>query len=814
MTATDKAPEKVDTDLVTVTIDGIQVSVPKDTLVIRAAEQVGVQIPRFCDHPLLDPVGACRQCLVDIPDAGNGRGFPKPQASCTLPVAEGMVVNTQATSEVADKAQQGIMEFLLINHPLDCPVCDKGGECPLQNQAMSNGRGESRFAESGGIKRTFPKPINISAQVLLDRERCVLCARCTRFSEQIAGDPFIALAERGALQQVAIYEREPFESYFSGNTIQICPVGALTSADYRFRSRPFDLVSTPGVAEHDACGAAIRIDHRRGKVMRRLAGNEPEINEEWISDKDRFAFRYTQVEDRITYPMIREDGELRPASWTEAFAVAARGLREAGAGAVLTGGRLTAEDAYAYAKFARVALETNDVDFRARPHSAEEASFLASHVALSGDVTYADLEAAPVVVLLGLEPEDEAATIFLRLRKAVRAGRTQVVSVAPYTSRGLEKMNGRLVQAAPGAEVDVIGSLKDAEHGITKDAVILVGERLAGTHGALAAAADLAATTGARLAWVPRRAGDRGAVEAGALPNLLPGGRPLAEASARVDVAAAWGVESLPGKAGRDGNAIVAALAKGDLGGLVVGGVDPDDTSDPAAFRAALDAAGFVVSLELRETDVTRRADVVLPVAPVADKAGTFVTWDGRAREFVAVFSNPASLPDLRVLSGIADELAALGQGATLGFRTVAEVRAEMQALGPWDGARPALDLGKAPRAPKAARKGAGSLALATWKQLVDLGSMQDGEEHLRATARTPVARVSRATYESVFGMLDEGQEHLATVSGDRGSVTLPVVVADLPDDVVWVPARSFGRGVLAELASPGSTVTLKGAAR
>ena len=232
----EKTPEKA--DLVTLTIDGVQVSVPKDTLVIRAAERVGVEIPRFCDHPLLAPVGACRQCLVEVPDAGNGRGFPKPQASCTLPVADGMVVETQATSKVADKAQQGIMEFLLINHPLDCPVCDKGGECPLQNQAMSNGRGESRFE---GVKRTFPKPINISAQVLLDRERCVLCARCTRFSEQIAGDPFIALVERGALQQVGIYEKEPFESYFSGNTIQICPVGALTSAEYRFRSRPFDL---------------------------------------------------------------------------------------------------------------------------------------------------------------------------------------------------------------------------------------------------------------------------------------------------------------------------------------------------------------------------------------------------------------------------------------------------------------------------------------------------------------------------------------------------------------------------------------------
>src|SRR6187397_2664933 len=247
-------PAKVDENLVSLTIDGVQVSVPKDTLVIRAAEQVGVQVPRFCDHPLLAPVGACRQCLVDIPDAGNGRPFPKPQASCTLPVAEGMVVNTQVTSAVADKAQQGIMEFLLINHSLDCPVCDKGGECPLQNQAMSNGRGESRFFESGGLKRTFPKPINISAQVLLDRERCVLCARCTRFSAQIAGDPFIELIERGAQQQIGTSDEVPFQSYFSGNTVQICPVGALTGASYRFRARPFDLMSTETVCEHCSSG--------------------------------------------------------------------------------------------------------------------------------------------------------------------------------------------------------------------------------------------------------------------------------------------------------------------------------------------------------------------------------------------------------------------------------------------------------------------------------------------------------------------------------------------------------------------------------
>src|SRR6187200_1975060 len=310
-------------DLITLTIDDIDVSVPKGTLVIRAAELIGVEIPRFCDHPLLDPVGACRQCLVEVPDGGTGRPIPKPQASCTLEVAPGMKIKTQLTSPIADKAQRGNMEFLLINHPLDCPICDKGGECPLQNQALSHGYAESRFTDE---KRTYPKPINISPNVLLDRERCVLCARCTRFSEQVAGDPFIALIERGALQQVGIYEKEPFQSYFSGNTIQICPVGALTSAAYRFRSRPFDLVSSPSVCEHCASGCALRTDFRRGKVMRRLAGDDPEVNEEWNCDKGRFAFTYARQPDRLTHPLVRDEdsGELRPASWTEAFGVAAR----------------------------------------------------------------------------------------------------------------------------------------------------------------------------------------------------------------------------------------------------------------------------------------------------------------------------------------------------------------------------------------------------------------------------------------------------------------------------------------------------------
>ena len=488
--AVEARPEEI-----TLTIDGIEVSVPKGTLVIRAAERLGIAIPRFCDHPLLDPVGACRQCLVEVPDAGNGKGMPKPQASCTLEAAQGMQISTQVSSPVAAKAQSGMLELLLINHPLDCPVCDKGGECPLQNQAMANGRGESRYE---GVKRTYPKPVAISAQVLLDRERCVLCARCTRFSEQISGDPFIALIERGALQQVGIYEEKPYNSYFSGNTIQICPVGALTSADYRFQSRPFDLVSTTTACEHCASGCELRTDHRHYQVKRRLAGSSPEVNEEWNCDVGRFAFVSGRLLDRLTTPLVRENGVLRPASWPEAIDRAVAGLAAAGTDVgVLAGGRLTQEAAYAYQRFARTVLGTNNVDCRARALSAEEEQFLGASVAgqaLADSVTYEDLDRASRVVLVGLEPEEESPILFLRLRKAVKKNKTAVTAIAPLRSAGNRKLSATLVPTAPGQEAAALAGLDDLDSGT----VVLVGERLATSPGALSAARALAERSGAR----------------------------------------------------------------------------------------------------------------------------------------------------------------------------------------------------------------------------------------------------------------------------------------------------------------------------
>ncbi|RVX46596.1 NADH dehydrogenase subunit G [Nonomuraea polychroma] len=783
---------ETETNLVTLTIDGFQVSVPKGTLIIRAAELLGIQIPRFCDHPLLDPAANCRQCLVDIPDAGNGRGFPKPQPSCAIEVAEGMVVQTQLTSPVAEKAQRSAMEFLLLNHPLDCPVCDKGGECPLQNQAMSNGRGESRFQEQ---KRTFPKPLPLSTQVLLDRERCVQCARCIRFSDQIAGDPLIEFFERGAKEQVRTADGKPFNSYFSGNTVQICPVGALTGAAYRFRARPFDLVSTPSACEHCASGCAQRTDHRRGRVTRRLAGNDPQVNEEWNCDKGRWAFTYATQPDRLKTPLVRnEEGVLVPASWPEALAVAAEGLSKSrGKAGVLVGGRVTVEDAYAYAKFARLALGTNDIDFRARPHSVEEAQFLAHAVAGKGiEVRYSDLENAPHVLLVGFEPEEESPIVFLRLRKAWMKKGLKVSSIAPFASPGLEKVGGTLIRTVPGAEADAIGDLVGT---LPEGTIVLAGERLATVPGALSAVVRLAAASGGKLAWIPRRAGERGAVEAGALPNLLPIGRPVDDETARAEVARAWNVSSLPATPGRETADILTAARDGDIEALVVAGVDPYDLADPAAALDALEHTPFIVSLEIRASAVTDRADVVLPVAAVQEKGGTFVNWEGRGRSFEAPLRVPGLQSDLAVIGNLADRM-----DVHLGLPDAKSARRELSALGAWRGSRVSAPnaLTRTQEVPEL-----GQALLATWHLLLDDGRLQDGEPYLAGTARTAEALVSEST-----------AAELGVADGDKlvvgGNVTLPVRVADLPDRVVWVPANSGGCSVTRDLrAVAGDIVTI-----
>ncbi len=757
-------------------IDGVNMTAEKGTLIIRAAEQLGIEVPRFCDHPLLEPVAACRMCLVEI------EGQPKPQPACAIPVGDKMVVRTQRTSRVADDAQRGVMEFLLLNHPLDCPICDKGGECPLQNQAMSAGRSETRFV---GAKRTFPKPINISAQILLDRERCVSCARCTRFADEIAGDAFIELLERGASQQVGISEDTPFDSYFSGNTVQICPVGALTNSRYRFRARPFDLVSIPTICEHCASGCALRTDVRRGEVQRRLAGDDPAVNEEWNCDKGRFAFPYLTT-DRITHPLVRdEDGEMRVASWPEALAMAADGLAEAvGSAAVLTGGRLTAEDAYAYAKFARGVLQTDDVDFRSRPHSDEEAQFLRALVARRQGPTYADLDAAGSVVLIALEPEDESPIVFLRLRKAANKLGTKVYAVAPWASPGLTKLGATVLAAGPGQEIAALTG-SEAVMGALREpgAVIMVGERAAATPGLLSWIAATGEQTGAAIAWVPRRAGERGALDAGLLPES--GGAGFS------GVIAALSEEPEPATDLVDPDEPVEEPEPA-YRALIVAGFDPADVPDGQALVAGFEKVPCVIALATHHNAATQAADIVLPVAAVTEKAGSYVNWEGRRRAFPQVFRESLIMTDAAVLAAITDEmLLDFGVSDALGLRAEVETLPVPEAQAPTVSPEPTAALAT------------GEAILATWRQLIDDGSMQSGEPYMAATGRPAVIRLS-PTNASDLGVADG--DHVS-ISTDEGSLTLPVLITDMPSGIVWAPANS-GVNVLADLhASAGDTV-------
>lgn len=843
-------------NLVKVTIDDVELDVPAGTLVIRAAEQAGIRIPRFCDHPLLEPVAACRQCLVEVgmPDRNTGelRFMPKPQPSCAQTVTPGMVVKTQHTSEVARRAQEGVMEFLLINHPLDCPICDKGGECPLQNQAMSEGRESSRFIDA---KRTYRKPLKLTSQILLDRERCILCQRCVRFGKEIAGDPFLDLQGRGGGtaptehhhfmgEQVGSFDTavldyfnpqakdnvkagisgpygqegiigsfnegdlapndrdvsgRAFASYFSGNIIQICPVGALTSNDYRFRARPFDLVSTASVTEHDASGSAIRVDIRRGEVLRRLAGNDPEVNEEWITDKDRFAFKWSGVQ-RLNTPFVRENGQLVPTSWSDALDRVHRALAGLSGDQVgfLPGGRLSFEDAWAWSKFARTVVGSDSIDMRSRSHSEEERSFLAAHVAGSGlGVTYSQLENAGQVLLVGLEPEDECGAIFLRMRKATRKGKLRVASLAPMTSRGLAKLSGELLRCAPGTEVEVAAEIREggefADLASRLDGgVILVGERASRTPGLLSEVVRLAERTNCRIQWVPRRAGERGGVEAGLLPGLLPFGRALASQEARESLA--WG--EIPAQRGLDATQMLEAAADGRVKALVVGGVDLRDFDDPAAARKALDQVDFLVSLEVRRSEVTDRADVILPVAPPLEKNGTFINWEGRLRPFGQAIAS-RSQTDRLVFDALASEF-----GVDLGLHDLVGLYDQVNPLMQWNGQREEF---LPAEASELVEVGQGEALLATHKPMLDAGRLQDGATMLAGSARRPVVFASRAT---VAGLgIDEGEE--LTLSTQRGSITLPLQFADLPDGVVWVPECSQGSIVHESLGNFGSSVTL-----
>ncbi len=774
--------------LVSLTVDGTEVTVPAGTLIIRAAEQVGIQIPRFCDHPLLEPVGACRQCYVEI------EGQRKLFTSCTTTVAPGMVVMTQNTSTQVHDAQVANLEFLLLNHPLDCPICDRGGECPLQDQALAFGPGESRYTEA---KRTYPKPLALSPLVGLDRERCVLCARCTRFCDQISGDRFIELFSRGAGEQVAIAPGEDFRSPFSGNTVQICPVGALTATPYRFVARPFDLSTVDTVCPHCSAGCNIKLDLRRGEVVRQLARDNLEVNDAWLCDKGRFAFRFPDAPDRVTTPLIRDRG-LEPASFGEVLtAVAERcaGKRVA----FLTGGRLMDEDYYALSKLARTVFGTNDLDHRRDAGAGFAEAMIASRATREDAVTYDDVERAKVIIVAGLDAEQEVPILHLRLRKAARGG-AKIFVLHPRRTRLWDVAEHILCR--PGEEQDVImrrrPDILEALREAAADGIVLAGPRLADAANHVWATAEIAGMAGSRFAYVNRRANDRGALVAGVHPSLLPGGRRFDVAEERTDVESIWG-PIIVGDQGRDWQGILQACADREVDVLFLIGVDPlRDYPDAALALRALENVRFKVVQSLELGSLEPYADAFLPAAAFLEKDGHVTTWEGRNQR-IRPIRGPAgiSLPDWEIFASLA-----LASGGDLGFETLDELHEEMGGLLAPRALGARAIAGSAPAALPIPE---GSLQLITYPLLVDEGRLSERSDELKAALGDEPFVEIHVDDAATNGLVDGGR---ALIRTGVGEVELPVRVTEhIALGTVFVPFNQPGFAANTILAGSSTIV-------
>lgn len=771
---------------VAIKIDGMDLSVPNNLLLIRATELLGIQVPRFCDHPLLKPAGACRQCLVEI------EGQKKLVTSCTTEVQSGMIVHTQLSSNRVLKAQESILEFLLINHPLDCPICDKGGECPLQNQTLINGPGESRFVET---KRKFLKPIKLSENILLDRERCISCARCTRFADEIAGDPDIQLFNRGPSQEVAINHNIPFNSYFSGNTIQICPVGALTNSFYRFRSRPFDLYSVDSVCEHCASGCKIRVDIRNNRVVRRLARTDDNVNEDWACDKGLFGFHYQNSYRKITTPLIRKNGTLVKTSWKNAISYISESFNAyvGDQSAVILGGKHTLEDAYYYSKFARLCLKTNNIDFRIRANSEEELHFINDYVSCIGSlhdtgITYKDIDNAPFVLLLHFDPEEESPIVFLRLRKNVTNNNLNISTISPYYNNGFKKLNAEWIKMLYNqslAEIiennNIINRLK------LPGAIILLGEHMLHINNAFYDTLKIAKNTGASVAWIPRRSGEYNAILAGCLPSLLPGGNNI---SIESNIYNKWDIKNI--HKGNDINNIFKKIHNNEINSLLIGGVDIEDYPLSKYAYDALNNVKHIVSLEIFHSKITDIANVVLPVATVADKSGTFVNWEGRLSSFKqAIKSNSNSLISKELLSdGNVLCRIALGMGINIFENNVIDsIKSIIN-----NNYHKSLNNLKFNNKLTQKNNNDNKLMLVTLRYLIDRGLSLINNQYLKHQSKEFVATISTKTALKY----NIQNEDLINISNQFGSLDIKCIVSNnIIDNAVLVPQNSYNENVL-----------------
>ncbi len=629
--------------IIQLTIDGREIKAPEGTMLVDAAKHGDVEIPYFCYQPKLGhPVGACRMCLVEI------EGIPKLQTSCSTPVKDGMVVHTQ--TERVHTAQNAVVEFLLVNHPLDCPVCDKGGECPLQDITFGWGLGRSRFIEP---KRHFVKPLSLSPVIAIDRERCILCYRCVRFSQEVAEDYQLIFAERGAETFVSTHDGHPYVAPFSGNIIELCPVGALTSQAYRFRARPWDVEGAGGICM--LCPAQCNVDLTvRDEKVTRVLSRDPfneEVDDGWLCDKGRFAYQAIHVDDRITAPMVRDGGELRTVSWERALDTAGGLARHKGRVGALVGGQATNEEGFLINRLMREGLQSGDLDCRVS--AAEDPDLMRSLAAPALQATVPDLEFAHTVLVVGCELMDEAPVLDLRIRKGVRRRGVQlaVVSARPSALDADAQVVVRCDPAGEAAFLRRLASELPGEAGSPlaqllrqggEDVVIVYGERMdpASLPSLLliAEVLGLADRDGSGLLEIPAFANGRGLREAGVLPGSGPGYRSL-------------------DSAGRGARAIAQAAAGGEITALHLFETDPlRDQPDAALWSQALDSAALVVAHASVLTEGLREhADVIFPADTYAEKEGTVVHPDGRLQRLRTAIGRPDEVrPGWWVLSEIA----------------------------------------------------------------------------------------------------------------------------------------------------------------
>ena len=595
--------------MVNLIIDGKKVSSPKGTLLITAAFQAGADVPYFCHHPRLKPAGACRMCLVKIEKMG------KMQTACTVPIAEGMVVDT--ISPEVKQAQNGILEFLLINHPLDCPICDRGGECPLQNITFQYGPGVTRFIDE---KRHFPKAVPISDYVVLDRERCIQCARCTRFTEEISGDGELAIENRGNTSIISPFSPEGFKSKFSGNTIELCPVGALTSRTYRFAARPWEFQSQDSICGMCGVGCNVAVQTRNGQLMRINARLNEDINEEWTCDKGKFEQYWINSTDRVKTPLLRLASQLTPVTWEDVLKTAGKALKDAATSdpncvAGIASPRGSNEDLYMFQRLLRVALGTNNIDHRMKPFPV-----------LPMQTTIAEIGQAKTIVSVGIEIDDYLPVVWLRVYKAI-------------SKNGAKYFRNDDIHSQSVLDAIAAGS----------GTVVLAGDNLSDADAEFLKAQ--CAASGAKLNVLLPDTNSWGAIQMGVLPDRLPFNHQVNNGS-RPRFETLWG-GALPAEPGLDTAGILQAAADGQIKALYIMGADPVTTfPDTDLARRALDRVPFLIVQDLFMTETAKYANVFLPACSYIEKDGSFTNIEGRVQAFrKAIEPRGQSRPDWQILA-------------------------------------------------------------------------------------------------------------------------------------------------------------------